>query len=97
MQTITLRLKLHQPTKAKQAVYRIDLVHLGVWAIFGLTIGVVTPPVGASLYIVSDIAKVPMERLIKRSLPYYIPLIVALLLVSFIPALSTFLPNLLAK
>jgi tripartite ATP-independent transporter DctM subunit len=75
----------------------IDLVHLGVWAIFGLTIGVVTPPVGASLYIVSDIAKVPMERLIKRSLPYYIPLIVALLLVSFIPALSTFLPNLLAK
>jgi len=38
-----------------------------------------------------------MERLIKRSLPYYIPLIVALLLVSFIPGLSTFLPNLLAK
>jgi len=75
----------------------IDLVHLGVWAVLGLIIGVVTPPVGASLYIVSDIAKVPMERLIKRSLPYYIPLIVALLLVSFIPGLSTFLPNLLAK
>ena len=75
----------------------IDLVHLGVWAVLGLIIRVATPPVGASLYIVSDIAKVPMERLIKRSLPYYIPLIVALLLVSFIPGLSTFLPNLLAK
>lgn len=73
----------------------IDFVHLGVWLVLGLIIGVVTPPVGASLYIVSDIAKVPMEKLIKKSLPYYIPLLVALLLVSYFPALTTTLPNLI--
>ncbi|MCR4427227.1 MAG: TRAP transporter large permease [Firmicutes bacterium] len=75
----------------------IDMVHLGVWMVFGLMIGVVTPPVGASLYIVSDIAKVSPERLTKRSMPYYIPLLFALLVVTFWPALSTFLPGLLAK
>ncbi len=75
----------------------IDLVHLGVWSVFGLMIGVVTPPVGASLYIVSDIAKLPMERLVRRSIPYYIPLLAALLLVTLWPALSTFLPNLIVR
>lgn len=79
------------------SVLNLDMVHLGVWMVFALMIGIVTPPVGGSLYIVCDIAQIPFERLVKRTLPYYIPLVVALLLITYFPQIVTFLPNLLFK
>lgn len=72
----------------------LDPIHIGVFIVFGLVIGIVTPPVGAALYIVSDVAKVPFEKVVMAILPFYIPLIIGLLLIMFIPAISLFLPRL---
>jgi TRAP-type C4-dicarboxylate transport system permease large subunit len=56
-------------------------------------IGLLTPPVGMSLYLVSIVSKVPVQNIIKAVLPYFIPLILALLAVTLFPALSTWLPG----
>ena len=57
-------------------------------------IGLLTPPVGAVLFIGSAVAKLPMEKVVKATLPFYLCMIVALLLITFIPGISMFLPNL---
>ena len=75
----------------------VDPVHLGIVVVLNLMIGMLTPPVGMSLYIVSDVSGQPVERVIKKILPYFIPLVISLLLVTLIPSLSTFLPSLLMK
>jgi TRAP-type C4-dicarboxylate transport system permease large subunit len=63
--------------------------------VFNLMIGLLTPPVGMSLYMVSVVGKVPVERVVKATLPYYLPLLLALIAVTAFPALSTWLPNLI--
>ncbi|MFA6505904.1 MAG: TRAP transporter large permease [Treponemataceae bacterium] len=73
----------------------VDPVHLGLVVVFNLMIGLLTPPVGMSLYMVSVISKVPVERVVKATIPYYIPLLVALALVTIFPPLATWLPNLI--
>jgi tripartite ATP-independent transporter DctM subunit len=73
----------------------VDPVHLGLVVVFNLMIGLLTPPVGMSLYMVSVVGKVPVERVVKATLPYYLPLLLALIAVTAFPALSTWLPNLI--
>ena len=73
----------------------VDPIHLGIVVVLNLMIGMLTPPVGMSLFMVSNVAGQPVERVIKKVLPYFIPLIISLLLVTLIPVLSTFLPSLL--
>jgi tripartite ATP-independent transporter DctM subunit len=73
----------------------IDPLHFGEIAIFNLLIGMITPPVGLGLYIMCSITEVPFEDVVKGSLPFYIPLIIALFLITYIPWLSTGLPDLL--
>ena len=73
----------------------VDPVHLGIVVVLNLMIGMLTPPVGMSLFMVSNVAEQPVERVIKKVVPYFIPLIISLILVTLIPALSTFLPSLL--
>jgi tripartite ATP-independent transporter DctM subunit len=73
----------------------IDPLHFGEIIIFNLLIGMITPPVGLGLYIMCSITDVPFESVVKGSLPFYIPLLVSLGLITYIPELSTFLPNLL--
>ena len=72
----------------------VDPIHLGIVVVFNLMIGLLTPPVGMSLYMVSVVSQQPIERIIKKMLPYFIPLLLALLAVTLFPALSTTLPNL---
>lgn len=62
--------------------------------ILNLMIGVVTPPVGVVLYVTSNVAKVSANRVIKATLPFLIPLFIALMIVTFVPAVTDFLPNL---
>ena len=62
--------------------------------ILNLMIGVITPPVGVVLYVVSNVAKVPAQRVIKATMPFLIPLLVVLMMVTFIPAVTNWLPNL---
>lgn len=63
--------------------------------IVNLMIGVVTPPVGVVLYVTSNVAKVSANRVIKATMPFLIPLFIVLLLITYVPALTNFLPNLL--
>lgn len=73
----------------------VDPVHLGVVTILNLMVGLVTPPLGLSLFLISNIAKMPVNQVLKGVLPFLIPLLVTLLLVTFIPAISLFIPNML--
>ena len=73
----------------------IDLVHIGILTVYALILGIVTPPVGASLYIVSEIASIPIEKLSKGVLIFLIPMIGVLFLLAFTPALVLFFPRLL--
>jgi len=75
----------------------IDPIHLGIVVVFNLMIGLLTPPVGMSLYMVSVVAKQPVERVLRRLAPYLVALLVALLVVSFVPILSTWIPNLVFR
>jgi tripartite ATP-independent transporter DctM subunit len=73
----------------------IDPVHLGVVIVLALTIGVVTPPVGMSLFIVADISRIPVNRIAWAMLPYVAALIVALVVTAYSPGIVLFLPRLL--
>jgi tripartite ATP-independent transporter DctM subunit len=72
----------------------MDLVHLGVMVVFNLVIGIITPPVGTSLYIVADITKLSFETVSKETLKYLPPLLIVLGLVTYWPQLVLFIPNL---
>lgn len=71
----------------------IDPVHFGIVMIVALIIGIVTPPFGICLFVMSDVAKISVTRVTRACLPYLIPMTITLLLVILIPALSTWLPN----
>jgi tripartite ATP-independent transporter DctM subunit len=71
----------------------VDPVHLGMVVVFNLMIGLLTPPMGLALYLVADIAKVAMKDVLKEMLPYYVPLAVTLLLITYFPALTTWIPR----
>ncbi|MCR5107432.1 MAG: TRAP transporter large permease [Lachnospiraceae bacterium] len=73
----------------------IDPIQFGIIMILNCGIGLLTPPVGAVLFIGSAVAKLPMEKVVKATLPFYLCMIVALLLITFIPGISMFLPNLM--
>ncbi len=71
----------------------VDPVHFGVILILNLMIGLLTPPVGLVLYVLSKVADVPFERCVVATAPFLIPLIVVLLLLTFVPELSMWLPT----
>ena len=73
----------------------IDPIQFGIMVILNCGIGLLTPPVGAVLFIGSAVAKIPMEKVVKATLPFYLCMIITLLLVTFVPAISMFIPNLL--
>ena len=75
--------------------YGINPIHFGVIMVLNLMIGLVTPPVGTVLYTLTRITGVPLERLSVAMLPWYIPLVFALVSVVLFPSLSTYLPGLL--
>ncbi len=73
----------------------IDLIHFGVIMGFGLVIGIATPPVGVGLYTVAEISGLKLEEVISGVAPFLISLLVAFILITFIPYVSLLLPNLL--
>jgi tripartite ATP-independent transporter DctM subunit len=75
--------------------YGIDPVHFSIVMILNLMIGLVTPPVGVVLYILSSISGVSFDRIVRAVLPFIAALMVALLIVTYVPAIVTWLPNLL--
>lgn len=77
------------------AAIGVDPVHFGVMMVLNLMIGLVTPPVGLCLYVVSGIARVPIAEVARELAPYLLALIVVLMIVTYVPAVSTWLPHLL--
>ncbi len=71
----------------------VDPVHFGIIMMLNLGIGLVTPPVGSVLFVSSAVGGITVERAVRTIWPFYGALLVALLLVSFVPALSLALPR----
>lgn len=77
------------------ANYGIDPVQFIVVMVLNLMIGLLTPPVGVVLYILSSLSNVSFDRIFKAAVPFIIMLLIALLLVTFIPTLTLWLPNII--
>ena len=73
----------------------IDPIQFGIIVVLNCGIGLLTPPVGAVLFIGSAVAKRPMEKVVKATLPFYLCMFVALLLLTFVPDISLAIPKLL--
>ncbi|WP_253952498.1 TRAP transporter large permease [Oceanispirochaeta sp. M1] len=73
----------------------IDPVHFGVIMILNLGIGLITPPVGSTLFIGSAIAGIPIEKVAKSMLPFFIVMLLTLMVVTYVPIVVMGLPNLL--
>ena len=73
----------------------IDPIQFGIIVVLNCGIGLLTPPVGSVLFIGSAVAKRPMEKVVKATLPFYFCMLVALLLVTFVPDISLAIPKLL--
>jgi tripartite ATP-independent transporter DctM subunit len=74
--------------------FGIDPVHFGMIMILNLGIGLLTPPVGPTLFVGCAIGKVTMEDVTRTMWPFYVPMLAVLLLVTYVPALSLWLPSL---
>ena len=72
----------------------IDPVHFGMIMLVNLGIGLITPPVGSVLFVASAVSKQKIEQVVKAMLPFYLVLLLVLMLVTYIPAISLFLPKL---
>jgi C4-dicarboxylate transporter, DctM subunit len=72
----------------------IDPIHLGIIMVVNMEIGMITPPVGLNLFVTSGVARMPMMRVVKASLPWLGILFIFLIMVTYIPILSTWLPTL---
>ncbi len=72
----------------------LNPVHIGVVVVLNLMIGLSTPPVGLSLFVVSKIAGVKLHNLYREILPFLIPLLAVLIIISYFPGVVTFIPNL---
>lgn len=75
--------------------FGMDPVHFGIMLVMNLSIGTITPPVGNALFVGSSVARLNMEEVTKPLLPFYAVIILVLMLVTYIPAISLMLPNLL--
>ncbi|NLV36507.1 MAG: TRAP transporter large permease [Clostridiaceae bacterium] len=73
----------------------INPVQFGIMMVLNCGIGLLTPPVGAVLFIGSAVGKIPMEKVVRAMIPFYLSMIATLLLITFIPEISMFLPSLM--
>ena len=68
-------------------------IHFGIMLVLNLSIGLCSPQVGAVLFVSCSVAKTSIEKIIRPMLPLYFAMFVALMLVTYIPAISEFLPR----
>jgi C4-dicarboxylate transporter DctM subunit len=71
----------------------IDPVHLGIIMVINMEIGLVTPPVGLNLFVTSGVTGLTLVEMVYAALPWLLLLLAALMLITYVPAISTFLPN----
>ena len=73
--------------------FGIDPVHFGVIICFNLIIGIITPPMGIGIFVAARVARLTPEQVLRKIIPFFIPLLVGLLLISLLPNLTLWLPN----
>ncbi|KEJ97830.1 TRAP transporter large permease [Pseudosulfitobacter pseudonitzschiae] len=73
----------------------IDPIHLGIIMVVNMEIGMITPPVGLNLFVTSGVAGMPMMAVVRAALPFLAVLFVFLIMVTYIPAISTWLPTMM--
>lgn len=71
----------------------IDPVHMGILLVLNLMLGLLTPPVGMVLFVLSEVSGVKFEQCVKATMPFLVPLIIVLLLITFIPDIALWLPS----
>jgi TRAP-type C4-dicarboxylate transport system permease large subunit len=75
----------------------MDVIHLGVVMVLNLMIGLLTPPVGTVLYVVSRVSGIKFEQALAGTGPFFVPLVAVLLLITYFPEISLFLPKLVYR
>jgi tripartite ATP-independent transporter DctM subunit len=72
----------------------VDPIHFGIIMVINLLIGTLTPPFGVLIFVMMDVAKVKYQDMVKALMPFYFPLLLFLILITFVPAISMVLPTL---
>ncbi len=75
----------------------VDPVHFGVIMVLNLMLGLLTPPVGMVLYVLSRVANIPFERAVVGTAPFLIPLVLVLLFITYVPMVTMWLPTLVYR
>jgi C4-dicarboxylate transporter DctM subunit len=75
----------------------VDEVHLGVMMVLNLMIGMITPPIGLNLFVISSIGGESVIDIFKEAVPYFTVLVVVLLIITFFPVLTLYLPTLVFR
>ena len=91
---ITILVPVLLPVAVKLGV---DPVHFGVIMVLNLMIGLLTPPIGMVLYVLAKVTNTPFEVCVRSTMPFLVPLVVVLMLVTFFPAISMWLPTLVYR
>lgn len=73
----------------------IDPIHFGVMLVINMELALMSPPVGLNLFVISNISKIPLSQVLRGTMPFFILMVGLLLVVTYVPIISTWLPNLL--
>ncbi|HEV8308659.1 MAG TPA: TRAP transporter large permease [Methylomirabilota bacterium] len=71
----------------------VDPIHYGVMVVFNITLGNITPPVGMCLYVGSAVAQISLDRVVRATLPFLVPLLIVLAIITYVPQTVLLLPN----
>ncbi|HHB82697.1 MAG TPA: TRAP transporter large permease subunit, partial [Devosia sp.] len=71
----------------------IDPIHLGIIMVVNMEIGMITPPIGLNLFVTSGITGMSLVQVVKAAMPFVLVLMLFLVIVTYFPAMSTFIPN----
>ena len=77
--------------------YNVDIVHFGIVMTCNLAIGFVTPPIGTNLFVAQSLTKTPITRIAKHAVPFIAMFLAALIVITFVPQVSLWLPSVLSK
>lgn len=79
------------------AIYGIDPIHFGIIVILNLLLGTLTPPFGVLLFVMMDLTGISLHKLLRAIMPFYIPILFFILVITFVPTITTFIPNLIGR
>jgi C4-dicarboxylate transporter DctM subunit len=72
---------------------KIDPIHFGVMLVINMELALMSPPVGLNLFVISNISRIPLAEVLKGTIPFFIIMLAMLLLVTYVPIISTWLPT----